>query len=42
MGAALLKEPDKIRDILTTLVKGISIPVTCKIRILPNVRIMKS
>ena len=38
MGAALLKDPEKIRDILTTLVKGLSIPVSCKIRILPSVR----
>ena len=37
MGAALLSQPEKIRDILTTLVKNISLPVTCKIRILPTV-----
>ncbi|XP_071496815.1 tRNA-dihydrouridine(20) synthase [NAD(P)+]-like [Diadema antillarum] len=36
MGAALLTKPDKIREILTTLVKGVKIPVTCKIRILPK------
>uniref|UniRef100_A0A8D0DIJ2 Dihydrouridine synthase 2 n=1 Tax=Salvator merianae TaxID=96440 RepID=A0A8D0DIJ2_SALMN len=36
MGAALLSEPNKIENILTTLVKGISKPVTCKIRILPS------
>ncbi|XP_019361289.1 PREDICTED: tRNA-dihydrouridine(20) synthase [NAD(P)+]-like [Gavialis gangeticus] len=35
MGAALLSDPDKIESILRTLVKGISKPVTCKIRILP-------
>jgi len=37
MGAALLENPEKIHDILTTLVKSVSIPVTCKIRILPDV-----
>jgi len=36
MGAALLTEPEKIKSILTTLVNGVSIPVTCKIRILPE------
>ncbi|NXY90503.1 DUS2L synthase, partial [Alcedo cyanopectus] len=38
MGAALLSDPDKIESILTTLVKGVCKPVTCKIRILPSVR----
>lgn len=37
MGAALLSNPDKIEAILKTLVAGVSIPVTCKIRILPPV-----
>lgn len=37
MGAALLKDPEKVREILTSLVKGLSIPVSCKIRILPSV-----
>ncbi|XP_058501294.1 tRNA-dihydrouridine(20) synthase [NAD(P)+]-like isoform X2 [Solea solea] len=37
MGAALLSDPDKIEAILTKLVTGVSIPVTCKIRILPSV-----
>ncbi|POI28372.1 hypothetical protein CIB84_007877, partial [Bambusicola thoracicus] len=37
MGAALLSDPDKIESILTTLVKGICKPVTCKIRILPSI-----
>ncbi|XP_047451692.1 tRNA-dihydrouridine(20) synthase [NAD(P)+]-like [Mugil cephalus] len=37
MGAALLSDPDKIEAILKTLVSGLSIPVTCKIRILPSV-----
>ncbi|XP_012586240.1 PREDICTED: tRNA-dihydrouridine(20) synthase [NAD(P)+]-like isoform X2 [Condylura cristata] len=36
MGAALLSDPDKIEKILSTLVKGIRRPVTCKIRILPS------
>ncbi|XP_071272262.1 tRNA-dihydrouridine(20) synthase [NAD(P)+]-like isoform X2 [Salvelinus alpinus] len=36
MGAALLSDPDKIEVILRTLVKGVSKPVTCKIRILPT------
>lgn len=36
MGAALLTQPEKIRKILTTLVGGLTIPVTCKIRILPE------
>eukprot|EP00057_Strongylocentrotus_purpuratus_P031319 XP_784269.3 PREDICTED: tRNA-dihydrouridine(20) synthase [NAD(P)+]-like isoform X2 [Strongylocentrotus purpuratus] len=36
MGAALLQKPDTIKEILTTLVQGVKIPVTCKIRILPK------
>ncbi|XP_034391736.1 tRNA-dihydrouridine(20) synthase [NAD(P)+]-like isoform X1 [Cyclopterus lumpus] len=36
MGAALLSDPDKIVAILQKLVSGVSIPVTCKIRILPS------
>ncbi|KAK7505824.1 hypothetical protein BaRGS_00003095 [Batillaria attramentaria] len=36
MGCALLKQPEKIKQILTTLVEGLSIPVTCKIRVLPE------
>ena len=38
MGAALLTQPDKVQDILTSLVKtvGSKIPVTCKIRILKD------
>ncbi|XP_078067039.1 tRNA-dihydrouridine(20) synthase [NAD(P)+]-like isoform X2 [Mustelus asterias] len=36
MGVALLSNPDKIEAILSTLVKGITKPVTCKIRILPS------
>ncbi|KAI1303572.1 tRNA-dihydrouridine(20) synthase [NAD(P)+]-like [Halotydeus destructor] len=37
MGAALLTQPEKIKDILTKLVNGLSIAVTCKIRLLPNI-----
>ncbi|CAH0603176.1 unnamed protein product [Chrysodeixis includens] len=33
MGVALLAQPDKAYNILSTLVNNISIPVTCKIRI---------
>jgi len=36
MGAALLTEPEKVKQILSTLVNGIRKPVTCKIRILPK------
>lgn len=37
MGSALLTQPEKIRNILTTLVNNLEIPVTCKIRLLPNI-----
>ncbi|KAL8622107.1 hypothetical protein ACOMHN_056592 [Nucella lapillus] len=37
MGCALLSQPEKIKQILTTLVEGLSIPVTCKIRVFPEV-----
>ncbi|XP_068306770.1 uncharacterized protein [Pyrus communis] len=36
MGAALLTKPDLIHDILTTLLRNLSIPVTCKIRLLKS------
>lgn len=37
MGAALLHEPDKVKNILTTLVQGLPHkPITCKIRLLPS------
>ncbi|PIK43569.1 putative tRNA-dihydrouridine(20) synthase [Apostichopus japonicus] len=36
MGAALLQHPEKIKQILTTLVQGCKLPITCKIRILPK------
>uniref|UniRef100_A0A915L1P0 Lon proteolytic domain-containing protein n=1 Tax=Romanomermis culicivorax TaxID=13658 RepID=A0A915L1P0_ROMCU len=38
MGAALLTKPEKIRQILTTLVNCVKIPVTCKIRVLPELK----
>lgn len=34
MGVALMKQPDKACNILKTLVSNLSIPVSCKIRIL--------
>nr|CAD7594079.1 unnamed protein product [Timema genevievae] len=36
MGSALLSQPEKAQNILTTLVRGTKVPVTCKIRILPQ------
>ena len=36
MGAALLSDPERIRDILTGMVSAVNIPVTCKIRVLPS------
>ncbi|XP_005103788.2 tRNA-dihydrouridine(20) synthase [NAD(P)+]-like [Aplysia californica] len=36
MGAALITQPEKVREILTLLVKELSVPVTCKIRCLPS------
>eukprot|EP00668_Euglena_longa_P034781 GGOE01044650.1.p1 GENE.GGOE01044650.1~~GGOE01044650.1.p1 ORF type:complete len:295 (+),score=57.44 GGOE01044650.1:216-1100(+) len=36
MGSALLRDPERVRHILSTLVRGLSIPVTCKIRILED------
>lgn len=36
MGAALLNDPERVRAILTTLVQGVKVPVTCKIRLLPS------
>lgn len=36
MGAALLEKPDQIKALLTTSVKNLNIPVTCKMRILPD------
>ncbi|KFM70296.1 tRNA-dihydrouridine(20) synthase [NAD(P)+]-like protein, partial [Stegodyphus mimosarum] len=36
MGAALLSEPEKVSNILTTLTRALSFPITCKIRVLPD------
>ncbi|KAF6034689.1 DUS2 [Bugula neritina] len=37
MGAALLKQPDLVKEILTELTSNLSIPVTCKVRCLSTV-----
>lgn len=37
MGAALLTKPGKVKEILEKLVNNLSVPVTCKMRILPSV-----
>ncbi|VDD81716.1 unnamed protein product [Mesocestoides corti] len=37
MGAALLRKPEKVKAILTNLVRNLRVPVTCKIRILNTV-----
>eukprot|EP01065_Artemidia_motanka_P036399 TRINITY_DN44326_c0_g1_i1.p1 TRINITY_DN44326_c0_g1~~TRINITY_DN44326_c0_g1_i1.p1 ORF type:complete len:399 (+),score=171.02 TRINITY_DN44326_c0_g1_i1:110-1306(+) len=36
MGAALLTQPAKVREILTALVAAVRVPVSCKIRLLPD------
>jgi tRNA-dihydrouridine synthase 2 len=36
MGSALLKNPEAISDILSTLRRNLSIPITCKIRLLED------
>lgn len=36
MGAAMLSKPDDIKELLTTCVQNLNIPVTCKIRVLPS------
>lgn len=36
MGAALLNKPETIKKILTNLVQNLTVPVTCKIRVLPS------
>lgn len=38
MGAALLSDPERVRDIMTTLRRNLNVPVTCKIRVLPDLR----
>lgn len=37
MGAALLEQPDQIKSILKTMVQSLDIPISCKIRILPQI-----
>lgn len=37
MGAALLTQPEKAKNILKTLVDNISIPITCKIRVFQSI-----
>lgn len=37
MGAALLGEPQRATDILRKLVETVDVPITCKIRVLPDV-----
>ncbi|XP_060517088.1 tRNA-dihydrouridine(20) synthase [NAD(P)+]-like isoform X2 [Cylas formicarius] len=37
MGAALLSQPDKAVEILSTLVDNVKIPITCKIRVFDDV-----
>lgn len=32
----MLKQPERVKEILTALVHSVSKPVTCKIRILPS------
>lgn len=36
MGAALLSQPQKAIDILRKLIETVTIPITCKIRVLPD------
>ncbi|RWS22532.1 tRNA-dihydrouridine(20) synthase-like [NAD(P)+] [Leptotrombidium deliense] len=38
MGAALLTQPEKVKQILTTLTQNLSKSVTCKIRVLPDLQ----
>ncbi|GFR72824.1 tRNA-dihydrouridine(20) synthase [NAD(P)+]-like [Elysia marginata] len=38
MGAALLTQPDQVKQILTALVTELRVPVTCKIRVLPDLQ----
>ena len=37
MGAALMADTEKAKLILSTLVKNLSIPVTCKVRVLETI-----
>ena len=36
MGAALLNQPERVKEILTSLVNSLAVPVSCKIRLLPD------
>jgi tRNA-dihydrouridine synthase 2 len=36
MGSALLKDPERLESILETLVENLPLPITCKIRMLPD------
>eukprot|EP01128_Nolandella_sp_AFSM9_P005997 TRINITY_DN300_c1_g1_i1.p1 TRINITY_DN300_c1_g1~~TRINITY_DN300_c1_g1_i1.p1 ORF type:complete len:477 (-),score=109.31 TRINITY_DN300_c1_g1_i1:64-1359(-) len=36
MGAALLNKPEVVKDILSTLVRNLDVPITCKIRLKPK------
>lgn len=36
MGAALLEKPNEIKSLLTRMVQSVDLPVTCKIRMLPE------
>lgn len=38
MGAALLSEPQKATDILRKLIETVAIPITCKIRVLSDLK----
>lgn len=38
MGAALLEKPDTIKALLTTCSQNVNLPITCKIRILPDIK----
>uniref|UniRef100_A0A7S4P623 tRNA-dihydrouridine synthase n=1 Tax=Paramoeba aestuarina TaxID=180227 RepID=A0A7S4P623_9EUKA len=38
MGAALLKKPETVEDIVKTLSRNINLPISCKIRCLPEIK----
>lgn len=38
MGAALLEKPELIEEILTTAVTNLNVPITCKMRVLPDLK----
>ncbi|KAJ3616275.1 hypothetical protein Zmor_011957 [Zophobas morio] len=37
MGSSLLTKPDLVKEILTSLVRNVTLPITCKIRLLPTI-----